>query len=51
MSTNFESLKNALLGDGDVLMEANKIRLDSMSLDEKIRLCSKLSRQGIANKE
>lgn len=51
MSANFESLKNALLGDGEVLMEANKIRLDGMSLEEKIRLCSKLSRQGIANKE
>ena len=51
MTPNFESLKNALLGDAEATMEANKIRLDGMSSEEKIRLCAKLSRQGIPNKE
>ena len=51
MSTNFESLKNALLGDAEATMEANRVRIEGMSLDEKIRLCAKLSRQGIANKD
>lgn len=51
MSTNFESLKNALLGDAEATMEANRVRVDGMSSDEKIRLCAKLSRQGIANKD
>lgn len=51
MSTNFESLKNALLGDAEATMEANRVRVDGMSLEEKIRLCAKLSRQGIANKD